>query len=112
MNPEYEHVKLAVALRAARAIAGWSQVELARISGIPKITIARVETLEGSLKAEHLMKLLSLYGSLGIRVDLGAPEGFGVVVDDKMLKLASDRLQDDANWRSDRKKYRKAFGNI
>lgn len=112
MSSEHEHVKLAVALRTARSIAGWSQVELSRNTGIPKITIARVETLEGSLKAEHLIKLLNIYFRLGVKIDLTASEGFVVTVDDKLLKLASDRFQDDANWRSDRKKSRKAFGTL
>jgi transcriptional regulator with XRE-family HTH domain len=112
MSLKHEHVKLAVALRTARSIAGWSQAELSRNSGIPKITIARVETLEGSLKAEYLIKLLNIYLRLGVKIDLSASEGFTVTVDDKLLKLVSDQLQDEANWRSDRKKSRKALGSL
>lgn len=107
MSGNYEHVKLAVALRTARSIVGWSQDELARNSGIPKITLARVETLEGSLKAEHLMKLLSIYKSLGVSVDLGIDGGFQVTVDQRLLDLAFARFKDDANWRADRKRGRK-----
>lgn len=107
MSDNYEHVKLAVALRTARSVVGWSQDELAKNSGIPKITLARVETLDGSLKAEHLMKLINIYRSMGVNVDLASPEGFTVTVDDRLLNLAAKRFQDDAKWRADRKRERK-----
>jgi transcriptional regulator with XRE-family HTH domain len=107
MSDNYDHVKLAIALRTARSAIGWSQDELARNAGIPKITLARVETLDGSLKAEHLMRLLDIYKSMGVTVDLGAEEGFTVTIDDRLLDLATLRFQDDAKWRADRKRTRK-----
>jgi hypothetical protein len=49
--------------------------------GIPKITIARFETLEGDLKAEQLMKLLDLYGSMGAKLELSEGDGFSLTVE-------------------------------
>lgn len=40
-----------VALRAARAAAGWSQEEFAQLMGVAKTTVARIETLEMSARA-------------------------------------------------------------
>ena len=76
IQTHYQSVKLAVALRTARSVVGWSQDELSVLSGIPKITIARFETLEGTLKAEQLMKLLDLYGSMGAKLELSEGNGF------------------------------------
>jgi transcriptional regulator with XRE-family HTH domain len=97
-------VKLAVALRTARSVVGWSQDELSKLSGIPKITIARFETLEGSLKAEQLMQLIDLYGSMGTKLGLSEGYGFTLSVGMEAIKLAGERLRDVSKRRADRKK--------
>ena len=99
-------MKLAVALRTARSAVGWSQEELSKLSGIPKITIARFETLEGNLKAEQLMQLLELYGSLGAKLDLSVGYGFTLTVGAEVIKFASARLRDSRKRRADRNKGR------
>lgn len=109
ISKHYQSVKLAVALRTARSLVGWSQDELAKLSGIPKITIARFETLEGNLKAEQLMKLLDLYSSIGAKLELSAGEGFTISVDSKMINLAGERFADDTKRRADRKQGRSIF---
>jgi transcriptional regulator with XRE-family HTH domain len=102
-------VKLAVAMRSARSVVGWSQDELSKLSGIPKITIARFETLEGNLKAEQLMKLLDLYGSMGANLELSEGDGLTLTVEGKMTNLAVERLADNSNRRAERKKGRGIF---
>ena len=92
VQTHYQSVKLAIALRTARSVVGWSQDELSKLSGIPKITIARFETLEGNLKAEQLMKLLDLYGSMGAKLELSGGDGFTLTVEGKMINLAGERL--------------------
>ena len=55
-------------LRAARALLGWSQDDLAKASGVSKPTIARLETGSGSLGgyAETRDKLLRACEDAGI----------------------------------------------
>lgn len=109
IQTHYQSVKLAVALRTARSVVGWSQDELSKLSGIPKITIARFETLEGDLKAEQLMKLLDLYGSMGAKLELSEGDGFSLTVEGRMINLAGERLGDNSKRRADRKKGRGVF---
>lgn len=109
LQTPYQLVKLAVALRTARSVVGWSQDELSKLSGIPKITIARFETLDGNLKAEQLMKLLDLYGSMGAKLELSGGDGFTLTVEGRMINLAGERLGDNSNRRADRKKGREVF---
>ena len=109
IQTRYQSVKLAVALRTARSVVGWSQDELSKLSGIPKITIARFETLEGNLKAEQLMKLLDLYGSMGAKLELSGGDGFTLTVEGKMINLAGERLGNKSSRRADRKKGQGVF---
>ena len=109
IQTRYQSVKLAVALRTARSVVGWSQDELSKLSGIPKITIARFETLEGNLKAKQLMNLLDLYGSMGAKLELSGGDGFTLTVEGKMINLAGERLADNSNRRADRKKGQGVF---
>lgn len=103
LQAHYQSVKLAVALRAARSVVGFSQDELSKLTGIPKITIARFETLEGNLKADQLMKLLDIYASMGAKLELSGGNGFTISVEDRMIKLAGERLSDNSKRRTDRK---------
>ena len=57
MKDNLDTIKLVVALRCARAAVGMSQEEMADLLGIPKTTLARVETMEGSLRADQLSKI-------------------------------------------------------
>ena len=91
-------------MRTARSVVGWSQDELSRLSGIPKITIARFETLESNLKAEQLMNLLDLYGSVGANLELSEGDGLTLTFEGKMINLAGERLADNSNRRAERKK--------
>ena len=106
LQTPYQLVKLAVALRTARSVVGWSQDELSKLSGIPKITIARFETLEGNLKADQFMRLLDLYGSLGTKLELSEGNGFTLIVGAEVIKFAAKRLKDHGKRRADRKKIR------
>ena len=109
LDKRYQSVKLAVALRTARSVVGFSQDELSKLTGIPKITIARFELLEGNLKADQLMKLLDLYSSMGAKLELTSGDGFTLSVDDKMINLAGERLSDNSKRRADRKTGRGIF---
>ena len=86
MQVDFEHVKMAVALRTARAAVGWSQDELARVTGIPKTTIARFETMEGGLKAAQLAALINTYNSKGIDVEFLRGNKVTIKIDELVFK--------------------------
>lgn len=104
MKEFFDTVKIAAALRMARAAVGWSQVELAQRLGIAKTTLARAETMDGRLRAEQLTQLMRLYRSMGVDVDFFCLDDLQVKVRKKGLKYSLDRLQDKDLRRSDRKK--------
>ena len=104
MQDSYEHAKMAVSMRTARAAVGWSQDELARVTGIPKTTIARFETMEGGLKAAQLAALINAYHSQGIEIELWRGDKVTIRIDAKALQFAQSRLTDINERRADRRK--------
>jgi transcriptional regulator with XRE-family HTH domain len=104
MQVDFEHVKMAVALRTARAAVGWSQDELARVTGIPKTTIARFETMEGGLKAAQLATLINTYNSKGIDVEFLRGNKVTIKIDEDALRSSGQRMTDGNGRRSDRRK--------
>lgn len=101
---ELDRIKLAVALRSARAAAGLSQEELATRLGMAKTTIARTETLEGGLRAEQLAAIVRLYKALGVELEFMFESEVVVRIDASGLVAAEDRLLDQNRRRADRKK--------
>ena len=95
--------KIAVALRAARAAAGWNQMEFAERMGVAKSTIARLETLEMSAKGDFLLKAFRLFREAGIEVDLYANGVLPIRISDLAIAAAVDALTDDSKRRSDRR---------
>ena len=69
MQEVYERVKIAIALRMARAAIGWSQDELAERLNFAKTTIARAETMDGGLRIEQLAIVAQFYKSYGVEID-------------------------------------------
>ena len=55
-------------VKAARALLGWSQSDLARHSGISEPTIARLESADGELggRSETVRKIRTALGASGI----------------------------------------------
>jgi len=88
----------------ARAAVGWSQVELAERLGIAKTTLARLETLDGGLRADQLAQMIRLYKSMGVEMDIFYEDQVSLRVDREALLQAKARLEDDNLRRTDRKK--------
>ena len=68
-------------LRAARALLGWSQGELAEASGLAIATIKRMESARGPMKssAENVLKVQQALEDAGvIFIDQGDGRGPGV----------------------------------
>ena len=103
-NPELtESGKIAVALRTARAAAGWNQEEFANLMGVAKTTVARVETLEMSARAEFLSKALRLFREAGVEIDLYEPDSIRITVGARAVEKALLDFQDIDKRRSDRR---------
>lgn len=64
-------------VKAARALLGWSQDDLAKASGISKPTIARLETGDGELGgyAETREKILAALDNAGVEFTNGDAPG-------------------------------------
>jgi transcriptional regulator with XRE-family HTH domain len=99
-----DQTKLAVALRTARAAVGWSQEELAGHLGMAKTTIARMETVEGGLRADQLAAIVRLYKSVGVEIEFMYEDEVVVRIDAKGLVEAQRRLLDQNLRRADKKK--------
>ncbi|WP_396189665.1 multiprotein-bridging factor 1 family protein [Flavobacterium sp.] len=103
MDDFLDEIKIAVSLRTARTAIGWSQQEFADQMNVAKSTIARIETLEMSAKADFLTKALRLFDEAGVSVNLIQAEGFSMQIDDSTLIEAGNRLKDTSRRRSDRR---------
>lgn len=99
-----ELAKLAVALRSGRAAAGWTQQEFADKLEVAKSTIARVETLEMTVRAEFLMRAISVLKEAGVELDFLSDKGLSIHISIKGIEEAAQRLADEDRRRSDRKK--------
>jgi len=103
MSSIKKNVKIAVALRTARAAIGWNQQEFADVMGVAKSTIARIETLEVSPRADVLLQAMEVFRHAGVEVDFFNAEKLAVVVNPDALNNAELRLMNEALRRSDRK---------
>jgi transcriptional regulator with XRE-family HTH domain len=100
-----ENISIVVALKATRAILGISQMEMAERLGISKATLARVETMEGSLKAPTFLRAIKLFKELGVQIDNHpANECLKIEISNDALKAAYAELKDPSKRRPDRKK--------
>ena len=99
----HESAKIAVALRTARAAAGWNQEEFARYLGVAKTTVARIETLEMSARAELLNKAMRLFRNAGVDVDLYNLDAVLIRINGTAITQAIVDLQDVNKRRSDRR---------
>lgn len=95
--------KVVVAIRTARAAAGWNQQEFADLMGIAKTTVARIETLEMKATAEFLLQAVYLFKTIGIEIDMHDYYGLIVKVSNQTINTAVSSLEDVNNRRPDRK---------
>jgi transcriptional regulator with XRE-family HTH domain len=102
MQEELDSIKLVVALRTARAIVGWSQVEFADKMKLSKSTVARLETKESDVSFTVLKKILSEYKKMGIEIELLYSDNLNISIEPKALEAFKALLQDEENRRSDR----------
>ena len=95
-------VKLVIGLKMARNAINLSQKEVSDLLDIPRTTIARFELLEGNVDSTQLLKLLKLYSSWGINIDVLSTNGITVTVSDDGLKRIHQWMQTGCLRRKDR----------
>jgi predicted transcriptional regulator len=80
-------------LKAARAVVGWSQAQLAERSGVARPTIARIEALMMQPRLDTVGKLKQAFLQAGLQILDGEPVGgFSLIVNAAALEsLMSDR---------------------
>ena len=94
----------AMALRAARAAIGLSQVAFAERTGIPKTTIARFETLEGSITDDQFALMQGVLAEFGVVMHFDGDAPARVEITGAAVDYAVKRLADDQKRRADRGK--------
>ena len=109
MQELYEKVKIAIALRMARAAIGWSQDELAERLNFAKTTIARAETRDGGLRTEQMAIVAQFYKSHGVEIAFLMGTEVTVKMTSQGVTKAMERLLDMSSRRVDR---RKAVGGL
>lgn len=109
MQELFERVKIAIALRMARAAIGWSQDELADRLNFAKTTIARAETIDGGLRIEQLAIVAQFYKSCGVDIDFLMGSEVTVKVSSQGVTKVKDRFMDMGSRRTDR---RRAVGGL
>jgi transcriptional regulator with XRE-family HTH domain len=102
-SDKLESAKIAVALRTARAAIGWNQEEFAQLMGVAKTTVARIETLEMSARAEFISKAMRLFREAGIEVDLYESRELPIRISLNAIAKSLDDLKDENKRRSDRR---------
>ena len=103
MENAFDNGKIAVAIRTARAAAGWNQQEFADLMKVAKSTVARIETLEIAAKGEFVMRAMRLFRENGIDVDLMSASDLPLRISDRAIAASVDAIKDETNRRSDRK---------
>jgi transcriptional regulator with XRE-family HTH domain len=82
-----DNLKLVVALRTARAIAGWSQGQFAERFGISQSSVARLERNETEISFILASRIAKEYKKLGINIDSIFSDNLSIVVEDRALDL-------------------------
>ena len=85
-NIQLESVKISLAIRAARGVVGISQGDLSTETGVPRVTLARLETLRGNLRADQFLTLLNFFKKLGVSIELTGDPGFSIRVDQAFIE--------------------------
>lgn len=101
MNSQNRDVSAILALKAARAILGMTQDEVATASGVSKPTIARLEAMLGKTNLSTIVALLSVYRERGVEISDVTAGDVTIQITPKAVEFAQARLSDTARRRSD-----------
>ena len=101
MDDSLQKVKFAVLLRTARVAIGWNQQEFADLLGVAKSSITRMETVEMAIPSIFAMRAMQLFRENGIEFDIFSSDSTSVIITEKALQIAKNRLEDNTLRRSD-----------
>lgn len=93
--------RIAVAIRAARAAAGWNQEHFCKLVGMSKPTVARIETLVMSPKAASVMRMVNAFREAGITMNLYDRGPLIITISEEAMAKAIAELNDISKKRSD-----------
>ena len=96
------HLKIAVAMRAVRGALGINQAEFAKLIGVSKPTVARVETLEVPMRLDAYSNMLQKLREMGVKVDTLYTESVQVEFEPQALESLLNKLSDPQSRRPDR----------
>lgn len=99
----HAHLKIAVAMRAVRGALGITQGELAELLGVSKPTVARVETLEASMRLDDYSNMLKIMKEMGVKIDTLYTDNVKVEFEPAALETLLNKLSDQGHRRSDRR---------
>ncbi|MFG6511039.1 MULTISPECIES: helix-turn-helix transcriptional regulator [unclassified Sulfitobacter] len=103
MKSQNRDVSAILALKAARAILGMTQDEVATASGVSKPTVARLEAMLGKTNLSTIVALLSVYRERGVEISDVTAGDVAIQITPKAVEFAQARLADAARRRSDYK---------
>ena len=98
---DYYNRKIVVAIRTARAAAGWSQNEFVDKVGVSLPTICRFESLQTTVSWAFIMQAIHVFREVGIEVDLLKSDNINIVVLEPGIFYATQNLE---NPKESRKK--------
>lgn len=96
------HLRIAVAMRAVRGALGVNQAEFAKLIGVSKPTVARVETLEAGMRLDTYSNMLKKLKEIGVVVDTLYSENVLVEFEPKAIEHLKEKLADQGQRRKDR----------
>jgi len=78
-------VQFAAEVRAARAVLGWSQTELARRTSVTQRAIHRIEQIIVRPRKQTEQRILEAFNSAGLRFERLSGVGFKMTVPNKVI---------------------------
>ncbi|MBM1817415.1 helix-turn-helix transcriptional regulator [Pseudosulfitobacter pseudonitzschiae] len=103
MKAQNSDISAILALKAARAVLGMTQDEVAKASGVSKPTVARLEAMLGKTNLSTIVALLSVYRERGVEISDVTAGDVSLQITPKAMEFALSRLNDTGRRRSDYK---------
>lgn len=90
--PSLSMIATVAAIRAGRALLGWSQKELAQRSGVSVPALNRLERLDSEPRLETVVRLEEALYEAGVRKIVGHDGGIEMKVDPRAIAGIRERL--------------------
>jgi len=87
---------IAKAVRAGRAVLGWSQQDLSRLSKLSLPTIARLESGVSAPRYDTIRQILDLYQSAGVSIELLSNDRLAINFDPADSAQMTSKLDDSS----------------